>query len=132
MPLVIEPVLPPNVPQPLDQELLAWAAGFFDGEGTTIARTDGRRPDYFQLDVSVPQNGRDAIPFVLQKFQRAMLGVGAIYAEPDGLYKWRAGGRIGAELTLALMWPWLGTVKRAQAAIALATVERQYVDGRER
>ncbi len=82
-----EPLLPPNVPQPLDQELLAWAAGFFDGEGTTIARTDKRRPGYFQLDVSVPQAGRSGIPAVLTRFRRAMLGVGKIYVDRHGVYK---------------------------------------------
>lgn len=60
--IVREPSLPTDVPRPLDQELLAWAAGFFDGEGTTIAKRDTRRPNYTQLDVSVPQTGRGAVP----------------------------------------------------------------------
>ncbi len=72
------------------------------------------------------------MPEVLLKFQRAMLGVGKIYPEPDGLCKWRAGGRVGAELTLALMWPWLGSVKRTQASTALEIVVRQYAEGRYR
>jgi len=127
---VREPVLPPGVPELLDQELLAWAAGFFDGEGTTCARTDSRRPDYFQLDVSVPQKGTDRAPQVLLRFQTAMFGVGAIYPEPDGLWKWRAGGRITAEMALALMWPWLGEVKRVQAQFAMEAVDRQYSNGR--
>ena len=76
---MIEPVLSPNVPQPLDQELLAWAAGFFDGEGSTIAKSDSRRPNYYQLDMSVPQSSLDGVPAVLVKFQRAMLGVGATF-----------------------------------------------------
>jgi hypothetical protein len=115
------------VPQPLDNELLAWAAGFFDGEGSTIAKSDARRPDYYQLDVSVPQAGPHGIPEVLLKFQRAMLGVGAIDLQPDGLmYKWRAGGGLTAEMSLALMWPWLGEVKRAQALRALEIVVNQF------
>jgi hypothetical protein len=121
------------VPEPLDKELLAWAAGFFDGEGTTIARTDSRRPDYFQLDVSVPQSGRDGVPEVLLKFQRAMLGAGTIYPQHhDNMYKWSAGGRLMAETALALMWPWLGTVKRAQAQFAFGVLDRQYAEGRYR
>ena len=128
-----EPVLPPNVPMPLDQELLAWAAGFFDGEGSTIARAYSRRPDYFQLEVSVPQSGPSGEPEVLRKFQMSMLGVGKIYPQHrDAMYKWSACGRIGSELTLALMWPWLGEVKRAQAATAAAIVASSYESGRFR
>jgi hypothetical protein len=131
--LVTAPRLPAGVPEPLDRELLAWAAGFFDGEGSTIARTDRRRPGYFQLDVSVSQSGRDGVPEVLLKFQRAMLGVGAIYPQPGGaMRKWSAGGRLTGEMTLALMWPWLGPVKRAQAQAALDVIDRQYVEGRYR
>ncbi len=126
---VREPVLPAYVPQPLDQELLAWAAGFFDGEGTTFAHADKRRLNYRQLDVSVPQAGRGGVPEVLLKFQRAMLGMGMIYLDRHGLYKWRAGGRVGAELSLALMWPFLRTVKRAQALDAMDRVEHQYATG---
>lgn len=122
-----EPVLPANVPRPLDHELLAWAAGFFDGEGSTIARTDARRPDYFQLDVSVPQSGRDGVPAVLIKFQTAMLGVGVIRpSHKDAMWKWSAGGRSTAEMSLALMWPWLGTVKQQQALSAFEVVASQW------
>ena len=51
----------------LDRAELAWAAGFFDGEGSTIARTLTSRPGYYQLNVTVPQAGRDGIPPVLMK-----------------------------------------------------------------
>jgi hypothetical protein len=122
--------MPTALPGPLDAELLAWAAGFFDGEGTTIARSDKGRPAYHQLDVSLPQASRAVTPEVLTKFQRAVLGVGQIYGpNASNLYRWRAGGRIGAELTLALIWPWLGAVKRAQAATAAALVDAQYERG---
>lgn len=65
------------------------------------------------------------------KFQRAMLGIGKIYLarDEDHMYVWLAGGRVGCELTLALMWPWLGRVKREQALAALDVVGHQYADG---
>lgn len=123
-------MLPADVPQPLDQELLAWAAGFFDGEGTTLAKADTRRPGYRQLRVTVPQSGVD-VPEVLELFRVAVLGTG--WMEPrdaDGVHCWRARGRIDAETTLALMWPYLGVVKREQAAAALALVDDQFAIGR--
>jgi hypothetical protein len=121
---VREPVLPPTVPMPLDHELLAWAAGFFDGEGSTIAKSDSRRPDYFQLEISVSQLGAIGVPSVLMKFQRAMLGIGGINPQPDDMYKWCARGKMAVPLALALLWPWLGTVKRQQALTAMDVVER--------
>jgi hypothetical protein len=127
------PSLPDGIPQPLDRELLAWAAGFFDGEGSTIARTDRRRPDYVQLEVSVPQSGVAGVPEVLFKFQRAMLGVGRIVSQPGRvMHKWSGGGRVTNEMSLALMWPWLGAVKRAQAVAAIEIVDRRFAEGRRR
>ena len=35
----------------LDRAELAWAAGFFDGEGSTIVHTDESRPGYLRLEV---------------------------------------------------------------------------------
>src|SRR5712692_7680353 len=59
----------------LDPAEFAWGAGFFDGEGSTIARAFGRRPGYFQLNVTVPRAGHRGIPEVLERFQTAMLGM---------------------------------------------------------
>jgi hypothetical protein len=130
---VREPALPDGVPQPLDNELLAWAAGFFDGEGSTIARSYSRRPGYRQLEVGVPQSGHAGVPEVLTKFRLAMLSVGHIRPQrSDGMWKWSVEGRLVSELVLALMWPWLGTVKRAQASDALDVIDAQYADGRVR
>jgi hypothetical protein len=70
------------------------------------------------------------VPEVLERFKRAALGTGRL--EPpneDGVYAWRARGRVEAEVTLALLWPHLGSVKRLQAEVALDIVERQYMNG---
>jgi hypothetical protein len=61
-----------------------------------------------------------------------MLGTGTIYLEKNDLHKWRAGGRVSAEISLALMWPSLGAVKRAQAELAIDAVQLQYAEGRIR
>jgi hypothetical protein len=93
-------------------------------EGSTIVKSDSSRPGYYQLELSVPQLGRRGVPPVLTKFQRAALGIGAIDAQSDDMYKWCARGKIVVPLTLALMWPWLGSVKREQALAAIDVVER--------
>ena len=118
------------MPLPLDQELLAWAAGFFDGEGTTIAKRQTSRPGYYQLQVSVPQVGRGGLPEVLERFRVAALGSGRTEGpNKESVYCWRARGRIDAEAALALIWPYLGEVKRAQAASAMALTGSQYDSG---
>lgn len=114
----------------LDRAELAWAAGFFDGEGSTIARSLTSRLGYHQLNVTVPQSGRDGIPPVLLRFQRVMLGMGRINGPSDDfIYMLRYAAREEARLVLELMWPYLGDIKRGQAARAMELVEHQYTSG---
>ena len=106
---------------------LAWAAGLFDGEGTTLAKSDSARPGYHQLVVTVPQLGREGVPEVLVRFQRAVLGMGVIErADGGSIFRWRARGFVDAQATIALLWHFLDGVKRTQAAAAMRTVGRQY------
>lgn len=113
-----------------DLEELAWAAGFFDGEGSTIARSDSDRPGYRQLVVTVPQSGRDGVPAVLVRFQLAVLGMGVIdRADEKSVFRWRARGFVDAQATVALLWRFLDDVKREQAAAAMREVIDQYGSG---
>lgn len=114
-----------------DHAEVAWAAGFFDGEGSTFAKSDSDHPGYFQLSMTVPQSGRDGVPEVLVRFQRAVLSMGVIDApNAESVYRWRARGFVDGQATLALMWGSLGHVKRLQAARAMKTVMGQYRSGR--
>jgi hypothetical protein len=109
---------------------LAWAAGLFDAEGTTVARSHARRPGYRQLQVSVPQRGRAGIPSVLIRFQRAVLGIGRIEGPTRaGVYTWRCADLEGAQAVLALLWSQLAPVKRQQASSAMRNVRAQYETG---
>ena len=108
---------------------LAWAAGFFDGEGSTIAKSDSDRPGYYQLVVTVPQSGPVDVPEVLTRFRSAVLGMGVIdRADAKGVWRWRARGFVDAQATIALLWPSLGDVKRTQAATAMRKVLGQYAN----
>lgn len=112
-----------SAPDPIE---LAWAAGFFDGEGTTIARSEIARPGYHLLQVTVPQRGADGVPEVLLRLQRAVLGLGTIDRPFGAIHRWRARGFVDAQATLALLWRFLGPVKRAQASAAVRTILLQY------
>src|SRR5260221_10051361 len=94
-------------PAGLDPIELAWAAGFFDGEGSTFARSERARPGYRRFVMSVPQSGADRPPEVLVRFQRAV-ALGVIGPRDiDGIYRWRASGSDAHKATL-LLWPNLG------------------------
>ncbi|HKY52348.1 MAG TPA: hypothetical protein VJP45_13910, partial [Candidatus Limnocylindria bacterium] len=74
----------------MDRHELAWAAGFFDGEGW--ANRSGRG-----VQARINQGGDDGMPAVLLKFQR-IVGVGRlkgpqIEAGKQDLYWWEATSR---------------------------------------
>src|SRR5258708_6632657 len=115
-----------------DLEGLAWAGGFFDGEGSTFARTGAARPDYRQLNVVVPQSGGFVIPEVLTRFADALPGLGEIGGPSNDLFQWRSTDYIRARATVATLMPLLAPVRRAQAMAAIALVDEQYRSGRYR
>lgn len=110
-----------------ERAYLAWAAGLFDGEGSTLLHTDKSRPGYFRLEVVVPQADHDGVPAVLLRFQDAMGGLGRIVgSDADDLYKWTSRGRLEAMAVVALIWEYLGPVKRMQANSAIKRFLDQY------
>ncbi len=112
----------------LDQAELAWAAGFFDGEGSTMVHLDDSRPGYVRLEAAVPQSGRGSgIPATLVRFQTAVGGIGRIVGPDErDIYKWVSQGRLEALATQALLWKQLGGVKRHQANVAIKHFMAQY------
>jgi hypothetical protein len=92
---------------------LAWAAGFFDGEGST-SLTKTR-----YLSVSVNQKHLDPI----ERFHRALGGLGRVYTVNTSargiVYQWRASDRDGRP-AIERLWPYLGEIKRAQAKRCVA------------
>lgn len=121
------PKRPAGLPaQPIepDPELLAWAAGLFDAEGNTRARRSNGR--FWYPTLTVAQSGESVSPpEVLVRFREAVGGMGFIegpfFTGPPRQPKWTYGAR-GYEIVqsiVAMLWDWLGPVKRAQAARAL-------------
>ena len=103
---------------------LAWAAGFYDGEGSTsfLVSKEGAR----RIKICVGQKDRRA----LDRFHTAV-GVGKIALRThsghvDGyklktrqLFHFETGKFEDIQHIVASLWPWLGEVKRAQAKSAL-------------
>ncbi len=103
----------------MDRHELAWAAGFFDGEGWAAKnKTRGVQGRVNQADV----NG---VPAVLLRLRSALGGIGAIggptiKAGRRPLYSWTVSNRADVELLLDLLKPWLGSVKLLQLSRAVA------------
>jgi hypothetical protein len=104
-----------------DREALAWAAGFFDGEGHagTILRaskeTKRRTPRFYLVVVQYEST-------TLARFQRALGGLGTIHASTrrgKQTWAWQAQSFEAAQASLALLWRWLSEPKQAQASEAL-------------
>jgi len=112
---------------------IVWAAGFFDGEGSTVAHVVDRVRGYLRLDVTVPQHGGALVPAVLTRFQAAVLGLGRIVGPDDlGRYRWESRSFGEGQATIALLWRYLGQVKRAQATRAIRAYLGQYASGKRR
>ena len=98
------------------RERLACSAGFFDGEGHTRCDPHRGSTTTLQPRISITQYHREPLDRFL-----AAVGVGKVY----GPYKGRAWSYTVIEYekvqaVVAMMWQWLGSVKRAQAKAALA------------
>ena len=99
---------------------VAWAAGFFDGEGTSYVdyHTNLSKKKYPYVCVTAPQvaDNRE----VLDKLQRIFGGSvhkrGVRRGRPQ--MTWRIRNRPGAEEVMRRMWPHLGTAKRTQFCLA--------------
>lgn len=107
----------------MDRQELAWAAGFFDGEGSAWAQAQkGRRTR--QPYAQINQADSDGVPEVLERFHRAV-GCGQIYgpkreAGRIDVYSWVASSRPNVQRTCEAIARWIGPVKGAQFGEALA------------
>jgi hypothetical protein len=102
---------------------LAWVAGLFDGEGYIGA---GGVPGCRTIEMSIAQASADEVPLTLTRVS-LVLGVGRLKG-PRQLhnswsklpqYVWCARSFEDVQFATALLWRWLGPVKRAQARDAL-------------
>jgi hypothetical protein len=90
--------------------VLAWAAGFYDGEGCTLIGNSGKGNAYPRMAVS--QKHRE----VLDKFRNAVQ-IGKVYVNENRNvpFRWEVNGSKQVAATLTLIWPELGSEKRNQA-----------------
>src|SRR5712664_287010 len=102
---------------------LAWAAGIFDGEGSTSTYlTKPRLTPRRQMAVS--QGGVPGeFPAVLLRF-KDIVQVGSITGPYDGLYYWKTTKKEDVDGVGAILWRYLSRDKRRQFAAAVIRMER--------
>ena len=106
-----------------DREQLAWAAGFFDGEGNVpfAVYRNGQGKATRGITLQVAQ----CHPQPLERFQAAVAGLGALrgpYPKPaprQPVWQFTISGHPGVSAAVAMIFPFLGPVKQEQARTAL-------------
>lgn len=92
----------------------AWAAGFWDGEGSTSLRRPraGAKPIGCRMYISQKDTG----PELLERFL-TIVGVGSVKERGTrpGVWQWTVQDQAGCKRALDVLWPYLGTPKREQA-----------------
>jgi hypothetical protein len=101
----------------------SWAAGLFDGEGSTSTYVP-RGKTYPRRQMAVSQGGLPGqVPAVLTRF-KTIVGVGNVTGPYEGLYYWKTTRKDAVDLVGALLWPYLSGEKRRQFAEAATRMER--------
>lgn len=103
-----------------DTHELAWAAGFFDGEGSVRAKWNKRRKPTHNPVRSIHSVVGQKDRQVLDRFQAAV-GFGKVYGPSftqsrNGapMYRWEVGSRDNVQALALVLWHWLSPVKRQQ------------------
>ena len=102
-----------DLPMPSETDR-AWAAGFWDGEGSTSLKRAQRPNGPRQRRMYVSQ--KDTGPELLDRFL-SIVGVGIVKERSTrpGVWAWTAQDNASTSRALAVMWPYLSSPKQTQA-----------------
>jgi hypothetical protein len=123
--------LPPAVWPAAGVEELAWAGGFFDGEGSTLLQKHRTHAGYFAPGLYVPQSSEVGIAPELLRLKSALGDIGNISGVRPGKGNWKPHRRwrvcrlAAVQLGLHLLWPFIGEVKRSQARLVMEVIHSQ-------
>lgn len=122
--------VPCSIAPEQSDEWRAWAAGFYDGEGSVYLLDHRSHKSYRIAEMAISQSSQASAPEVLRRFA-LITGAGHIngpYRQNDAnldVYRWKGVVRADIEHVLSVLWPWLGPVKRAQANAVLDVIRSQ-------
>jgi hypothetical protein len=112
-------------------EELAWAGGFFDGEGSTYLEKHRTHAGYFVPRLYVPQSSEFGIAPELLRLKSALADLGTISGQRPGKGNWRPYRRWrvftprDVLVGLHLLWPFIGVVKRLRAQLVMQVIQSQ-------
>jgi hypothetical protein len=112
-------------------EELAWAGGFFDGEGSAYLEKHRSHNGHFVPRLHVTQSSDADVAPELVRFKAALGELGTISGRHRGrgnhrsYRRWRAFTVKDVQLGSHLLWPFIGEVKRSQARSVLQTIHSQ-------
>ena len=108
---------------------LAWAAGFYDGEGSLCCTSNNGNIDT-RVQLSIGQKDYNGeISDTLLRFQNAV-GLGTIYVKSrrEGhdihQHQYLVCKKADVKIVINLLWPYLSQAKKDQANIALIRLEK--------
>ena len=124
----------------INREELAWAAGFFDGEGGTwfCPRRD-KTSFQIRMGVSQSNNSEDAIPAELIRFQNAVQGLGTFYLQRKAknvggrvAWMWRIHNWQDVQFVGSLLYTFLSLTKQNQFILATKNFQASKSWGKRR
>jgi hypothetical protein len=124
--------LPPAIWPAAVSEELAWAGGFFDGEGSTYLEKHRSHAGYLVPRVHVTQSSSVGIAAELLRLKATIGDLGTISSvhPAKGMSRpyrrWRVFTPADVQLALHLLWPFIGDVKRRQARFVLQVINTQH------
>lgn len=122
------------------KEELAWAGGFFSGEGSTgLSRfsTAGKKgkPRKYWKRYPCMQLAQVGSTETLDRFNHAIGNLGKVRgpygpyaANKQPYYQFQIIGADKIEQTIAMLWPYLSTAKQEQAMKTMAAFKEQYIE----
>lgn len=120
----------------INREELAWAGGFFSGEGTSGTRKVNTK--WRAIVTSIHQCHRPN----LERFSKAIGNLGFIQGPEKApsrtvagrkpIYKWYSGNFEHCQAVIAMLWPWLSQEKRDQATNSLSAMSEYHKELAER
>lgn len=93
---------------------LAWATGFYEGEGHISSYKPKGNRNNWTLQLTVAQNHSEPLEWF-----RDVFGVGKIYQNKNGLYVYKVSGFENVQYINAMMWPFLSHRRRQQSYKAI-------------
>lgn len=113
----------------LANEDLAWAGGFFEGEGC-FSHCKGGRNTKSQVIACIAQVNREA----LERFKDSVFSIGKIVGPVNpkknnhsSYYRWYVHGYEGVQAIVAMLWPFLTDKRREQAARVLTEFRKDRI-----